>query len=360
MKKNDGQRGKTQELAILKGAVENTNEAFVTIDENHTVIFFNQAAERIFGYSRDEVIGQDLNVILTPNCSRDHRQAVARYVETRIPRRIGHETELTATRKNGEIFPISISFSVAKIEGRLFFTGIIRDLAETKALQEQVSQAERLAALGQLVAEIAHEIKNPLVVIGGYVQQLIRTIQEEKSVAKLRIIAEEVKRLENLLSELSEYYLPRKLHLERFDMNGMLREICSLTKPESEEKNIRLECQIEAYPAWVEGDRDKLRQVLLNLIRNGIQAMERGGNLSIQATLGDRIEIKIADEGLGIPESQQTKIFTPFFTTKRGGMGLGLAICKKIIEGHPGSTIELTSQEGKGTIFKITMPFFPS
>jgi len=360
MKKTGDGREKIQELAILQGAVENTNEAFVTIDENHTVIFFNQAAERIFGYTRDEVIGKDLNLILTPHCSKDHRQAVGRYLQTKTPRRIGHETELMASRKNGETFPISISFSVANIGGRLFFTGIIRDLAETKALQEQVSKAERLATLGQLVAEITHEIRNPLAIVGGYVQQLIKGTQEEKSLGKLKIMAGEVKRLENLLSELSEYYLPKKLDFKKLDMNGLLREVCSLTKADCEEKNIQLECQIDADPAWVEGDKDKLKQVLLNLVRNGIEAMEKGGNLSIQSALGDRIEIKIADEGPGIPEKEQAKIFTPFFTTKRKGLGLGLAICKKIIDSHPGSSIDLTSREGKGTIFKITMPLLPS
>jgi PAS domain S-box-containing protein len=94
----------SQELAILKGAVENTNEAFVTIDENHRVTFYNQAAEKIFGFRREEVVGKDLNMILSPQCSGNHRQAVQRYLETKIPRRIDHQTELIATRKNGEIF----------------------------------------------------------------------------------------------------------------------------------------------------------------------------------------------------------------------------------------------------------------
>ena len=93
-----------KEIAILTGAVENTNEAFVTIDQNHRVIFFNRAAEQIFGYSRGEVMGNDLNIIMSPRCSRDHRKAVDNYLKTRIPKRIGHATELTATRKNGETF----------------------------------------------------------------------------------------------------------------------------------------------------------------------------------------------------------------------------------------------------------------
>ena len=124
----DNHSGQNQEMEILKSAVENTNEAFVTIDENHMVIFFNKAAEKIFGYSRKQVIGRDLNAIMSPSCSKNHRQAVTRYVKTRIPGRIGHETEMVASRKNGDTFPASISFSVTDVGGRLFFTGIVQDM----------------------------------------------------------------------------------------------------------------------------------------------------------------------------------------------------------------------------------------
>ena len=175
------QRNQNQEMVILKNAVENTNEAFVTIDENHKVLFFNKAAEKIFGYTRKEVIGRDLNVIMSPGCSRNHREAVTRYVKTRIPGRIGHETEMSATRKNGDIFPASISFSVTEVSSKLFFTGIVRDMTETRALQEQIMHSERLAALGQLAAEITHEIKNPLMLIGGFAQQLSRVIDDKKT-----------------------------------------------------------------------------------------------------------------------------------------------------------------------------------
>lgn len=183
MTKDDDTAGSAMEFEILKGAVENTNEAFVTIDHESTVILFNKAAERMFGYSRDEVIGRDLGMILTPMCQDSHQQAVTRYMKTRRTKLIGHESELSVTRKNGEIFPASISFSVAEVDGKLFFTGIIRDLTETKALQEKLIQSERLAALGQAVAEISHEIKNPLIMIGGFAGQLLKKAADEKDQA---------------------------------------------------------------------------------------------------------------------------------------------------------------------------------
>ena len=344
------------ELGILQGTVENTNEAFVTIDQDHRVIFFNRAAERIFGYGGDEMIGNDLNIILGPRCSEGHRRAVARYLETRNPTLIGHETEFVATRKNGEAFPASISFSVAQIKGRLFFTGIVRDMTETKALQERILRSERLAALGQVVAEINHEIKNPLVMIGGFARQLKKAAHDDRTRSKLNIIAEEVRRLENLLAELKDLYTPTRPTMEEIDINDLLQEVYSLTREDCQARKIRLSLDTQGGPLFVQGDRSRLKQVFLNLVKNGIEAMKKGGNLSIRSRLsGDTAQITISDEGRGIPESVKEKIFTPFFTTKKKGTGLGLSVTKRIIEDHPGCSFTLVSQEGKGTTVKIAM-----
>jgi len=344
------------ELAILTGAVENTNEAFVTIDQNHTVLFFNKAAEAIFGYGRSEVIGQDLDIILGPRCHENHRQAVTRYVKTRDPKLIGHETAFTATRKNGDTFPALISFSVAEIHGRLFFTGIIQDMTETRELEEQVSRTERLAALGGIVAEISHEINNPLTTIGGFAQQLTRTTEDKDARFKLEIIAHEVKRLENLLGELRDLYAPTKLTIERIDIAGLLDEIYSLIRDDCQARKIQARLDGEKGIMCVEGDRERLKQVLLNLAKNGIEAMEKGGNLTIHAAVaGDTVEISISDDGPGIPDRVKEKMFTPFFTTKKHGTGLGLCVSKRITDEHPGCSFSVASQEGKGTVARIVL-----
>ena len=348
-----------QEMVILKNAVENTNEAFVTIDENHTVLFFNKAAEKIFGYSRKEVIGHDLNVIMSPSCSKNHHQAVTRYVKTRIPGRIGHETEMLASRRNGTTFPASISFSVTEVNGRLFFTGIVRDMTEKQALQEQIMRSEKLSALGQLAAEITHEIKNPLMLIGGFAQQLIRVIDDEKHLQKLNVITDEVARLEKLLTDLREFHLPQIIASEKVDLKELLQEIYFMVKDDCEKKNIRTELKIDDKALLVTGDRYSLKQVFLNLFKNSMDAMEHGGVLSIQTSLiGDQVEITVADEGCGIPEQDKEKIFSPFFTTKKHGTGLGLCISKRIIEEHADGSLSMKSKEGKGTSFKISLPVY--
>ncbi len=345
------------ELAILKSAVENTNEAFVTINEEHRIVLFNQTAEKIFGYKRSEVIGEDLSTILGPTCPSEHQKAVNRYINSRNPVMIGHGTELTASRKNGETFPAFISFSVSEVEGKMFFTGLVRDMTEEKAVEEQFRRAEQLAALGQVVAEISHEIKNPLMMIGGFARQLLKAEKLEERQKKLSIIAQEVGRLEEMVHELNELYLPRQLNLERLDINEILRETFELTGERCEKKGLTVIKTFEARSLHVMGDRRKLKQVLLNLIKNCIEALEEKGTLSMETRLsGNEAEVIITDDGPGISEEDIEKVLIPFYTTKRRGTGLGLPISKRIIDDHPGGSFSISSDEGQGTRIKVSLP----
>jgi len=342
---------------VLETAVENTNEAFVTIDSRHRVVFFNKAAERIFGYDRDEVIGNDLNRIMAPTCSRNHREAVDRYIKTKVPRRIGHDTEILASRKNGETFPANISFSVSEVNGETYFTGIVRDLTEVKALQDRIIQSERLAALGQFVAEISHEIKNPLMMIGGFARQLVAETENDKARSKLDIIVAEVARLETLLNEFRDLYAPRSYDMEAMDINDLAGEVFELIRDDCAAKDIDVSFKPGPGPMRVRGDRGKLKQVLLNLAKNAMEAMESGGHLSIRTERKrNKVDVAVADDGCGIAEADRDKIFSPFFTKKKKGTGLGLSVSKGIVEQHPDCSLKFESQKGKGTIFTLNMP----
>lgn len=357
--KGNRRDNENQELLILKHAVDDANEAFVTIDENHEVLIFNAAAEKIFGYSRQEVIGRDLDVIMSPTCSRNHREAVRHYLESKAPRRIRHSTEITAHRKSGETFPASISFSVTQVDGKYFFTAIVRDITETKVLQGRIVQSERLAALGQLVAEITHEIKNPLMMIGGFAQQLARNRDTPPDDRKLNIIADEVKRLENLLADLGEFYLPKLMVSEPVDVEALIYEVNNLIKADCEEKGIKTLIKLDDKADLVVGDIRRLKQVLLNLAKNGIEAMERGGMLWIETRLvGEQVEITVSDNGCGISDADKEKIFSPFFTTKHHGTGLGLCISKRIIEEHEGSSFTVDTAQDEGTAVKVSLPHY--
>ena len=198
-----------------------------------------------------------------------------------------------------------------------------------------------------------------MIMIGGFARQLSRTIQDEKSQSKLKIITDEVQRLENLILELKEVYRPQKLSLEQVNINTLLREIFSLSKDDCKVADISLQLETDEDPLFVEGDPGKLKQVFLNLVKNAMEAMEKGGSLTIRSRrLAGRVEISISDNGPGVQPKDRDKLFTPFFTTKRQGTGLGLTVSKRIIEEHPGGTLGLESEEGKGTVVKISLPLF--
>ena len=188
---------------------------------------------------------------------------------------------------------------------------------------------------------------------------MIRSIPDEKSQSKLKVIAEEVQRLEKLILELREVYRPKSLTFEPLNLMQLLEEVYFLSREDCEKGNIQIRLLKMKRPIRIEGDPEKLKQVFLNLIRNAMEAMEKGGSLIIKPkVVKDKVEISIEDTGPGISQKDQEKLFTPFFTTKSKGTGLGLCVSKRIIEDHPGSTLRLDSVEGKGTVVKITLPLY--
>lgn len=349
--------GIRRELEILRGAIDNTNEGFVTIDSSHRIVFFNKTAERFFGYSREEVIGRDLNDLLTPDCSQNHRRAVDRYIATRKGRRIASHTEIQVPRKNGETFPADISFSVSEQNAEIYFTGILRDLTQSKAMEEKISRAERLAALGQVVAEITHEIKNPLMVIGGLTRQSMRSVEDEKVAEKLGIVSREVERVEKLLRELRDLYVPKPLETELLDLNDLLEEVVDSFEADTRRRGIQIHMEPSPSPLMIRADRDRLKEVFLNLLFNAAEAIESDGEIHIRsASRENQAEVSVTDDGGGISEQDQEQIFTPFFSTKPEGSGLGLNISRRIIEEHPGGRLDLQSEAGKETTVTVTLP----
>jgi signal transduction histidine kinase len=231
-------------------------------------------------------------------------------------------------------------------------------MTETRALQKKITESEHLAALGQLVAELTHEIKNPLALIGGFARQLIQSVDEENRVKKASIIAEEDKRLETLLADLREYYLPRVVTIEPVDLQRLLGKVHSLIKDECAKKNIKTELKIDQNAHVVAGDPSKLKQVFLNLVKNSIEAMDHGGHLGISTRqlADEKVEITVDDDGCRSPTDHLDKVLESFFTTKTYGTGLGLCISKKFIDEHNGSCFNVESKLGHGTTFKITLP----
>ena len=246
---------------------------------------------------------------------------------------------------------------MADIGGNLYFTGIVRDISEYVELEEKVRKNERLAAVGNTVSQIVHEIKNPLMIIGGFAQQLLKAqTLDSKGLQKLSIITEEVNRLESLMGEMRDYSRPPDLKRQTGRIEKLLQEVFDSYLDILKEKGIELILvPPEALPAC-NLDFQQLKQVLLNLVKNASEAMPAGGSITLSvARRPPNLEIMVADTGEGMAPDVAENIFTPYFTTKSKGSGLGLAISRNIIRAHNGD-ISVESQPGKGSTFTIRLP----
>jgi len=224
-----------------------------------------------------------------------------------------------------------------------------------KAYEERIMKAERLAISGELTSSVVHEIKNPLVAIGGFARNLLQSSNiTGPDREKLEIIANEAFRLESYLNNLQSRVT--ELKLEEGDINQILEDNCQLIHGDLKERNISLKKKLSAGISKTQFDNVKLHEVFLNLLQNAIEAIERDGVIEIRSWEADgHINVEIKDTGRGIPKDQLAKIFTPFFTTKENGSGLGLAFVSKIVRDH-GGNISVSSTEGKGTSFLVSLP----
>ena len=339
----------------FKAILDRATDAILSIDDRHRIVLFNNAAQRIFGYSSGEVLGKDLNMLIPPKYG-NHSRFVKRFLETKTAGILGKTLSLTALRKGGEEFPIELGLSYHEIEGAITFTAIIRDVSAQKDLEKKFLQSERLAAVGRTVAHVAHEIKNPLMIIGGFSHQIRKSLADDKAIQKLDMIFDEVSRLERLIANLGDFTKQYKLVKRPADINSVIRDVLKIMGEIYPSDKYFFEADLDSDLGEINCDPDKLKQVYMNIIANGIQAMEDGGTIRITTEeRSNGVETRITDEGTGIDEENLLHIFEPFYTTRKKGSGLGLAISYKIVEVHKGD-IRAVSMPGRGTTFAIWLP----
>lgn len=346
------------ELDLYRQILETASDAVVTINENHEVLYMNRAAEDLFGYRREEILGGDLSPLIPSEHRSKHRGYLERYLRTRKARLIGHVAELEVEQKSGKRIPVSIAFNVAQAGDGLVFTAMVRDLSTERSLAKRVRHAEALAAIGVMVATVNHEIKSPLALIGGFASQILR--EEElspKGEHKVNIILNEVARLEGVLSELRDLTRPTKLEREEVDLAQVVDHVQELLSDELAEKEISLTVTKQESLPPVMADRDRLSQVLINVLNNAVQASTPGSEIELSLEHDEQkgLTLTVRDCGCGISPEEQKKIFKPFFTTKKSGTGLGLPVSQRIVEEH-GGKISLSSQPGEGTTVRVSLP----
>ena len=343
----------------LAGIVQSAMDAIITINDEQRVVQFNAAAETMFGCSAQDAMGKLIDRFLPERFRVGHRQHVKSFEETQVTvRRMGALGAVSGLRSNGEEFPIEASISQFKKDKQRFFTVILRDITERKGLESQLRQTERLAELGTLAAGMAHEIGTPMNVILGRAEYLIRKTSDESIKKGLTTIVTQVERITKIMNQLLSFARQTPIERRPLAMSLVVQDIADVIQDRLEKRGIRFEMDLEPDCPDVWADRDRMGQVLLNLIINAIQAMSGGGILSLSLRCrNDHVRLSVADTGCGIPSDHVPKLFTPFFSTKEvgEGTGLGLTVVHGIIEEHQGF-IAVDSEPGQGTTFHIDLP----
>ncbi|MBK7948944.1 MAG: PAS domain S-box protein [Deltaproteobacteria bacterium] len=342
----------------LRAIVDAAVDGIIAIDVDGTILELNPAAEKIFGYQAEELLGKNVKVLMPKPFRDEHDAYVERYLKTGERRIIGIGREVHGRRKDGSVFPHYLAVAEATVGGKRVFTGIIRDLGRLREAEERARQAEQLAALSTITAGIAHDVGTPMTTILGYAELLERSAPDDKSRERAHHIVDQVRRVTDLLQTLLNIARPRRAEPEPIGVADVLDHSVDFFREKLKGRGVVVERNYRARPMVV-ADRDRLEQVFLNLIVNAADAMPSGGTLSVRLEDpdGDRVEIAIEDTGVGIEPRDLDRIFDAFYTTKeRGkGTGLGLLVSQRIVREH-GGTLRVQSEVGRGTCFTITLP----
>jgi PAS domain S-box-containing protein len=355
--------------------IETASDAVVCMDESGAIVLANPATMRVFGYEPTEVIGKPLTVLMPEFLRKVHEDGYRRYLATGQRHLNWQGHELTGLRKNGQEFPVEVTFGEVTADGHRIFTGFVRDISERKQAEElraslhqtqgELARISRLTTMGELTASIAHEVNQPLTAITNNGSACLRLlVNKNLDPEVLRRALEEIvadgNRASAVIARIRGFIKKAPAEKSELDVNEVIQEVLALVGPELQKNRVALRCELGKTLPLVLADRVQLQQVLLNLIVNGIEAMtavtERPRELVVQSQIeesGD-LMVTVRDSGTGL-SSETDRVFTPFFTTKANGMGMGLPISRSLVESH-GGRLWATSNSPHGAVFSFTLP----
>jgi two-component system, LuxR family, sensor kinase FixL len=358
--------------ALLRSVFETVPDGMVVIDEQGAVQSFNGAAEQMFGYAPEEVLRRNVRMLMPSPYHENHDDYLSRYLATGERRIIGLGRVVTGRRKDGSVFPLELSVGEAQLGGRRLFTGVVRDLTERQQtlhrmheLQAELSHVSRLTEMGQMAAGLAHELNQPLTAATNYLEVAHRLLARgERDGAKraagvVDSAAAQVARATEIIRRLRDFVGKGESERRAEAVGQLIEEANALALLGARDHGVTVQLHIALDLPNVAVDKIQIQQVLVNLIRNAVEAMEQSERreLTISATPGrdDAVEIAVADTGTGIATEIAERLFQPFITTKANGMGVGLSICRAIIEAH-GGTLRAEGDPQGGTIFRFSLP----
>ncbi|WP_454621131.1 PAS domain S-box protein [Bradyrhizobium cenepequi] len=365
------QRAATRE-AHLQSILDTVPEAMVVIDEDALVRSFSSAAERMFGYTAAETIGKNVSMLMPSPHREEHDGYIKRYLETGERHILGTGRIVAGRRKDGSTFPIELAVGEMWSGTRRFFTGFIRDLTERQEaearlheLQSELIHVSRLSAMGEMAAAIAHELNQPLSAVTNYLKgsrRLLGGISDERlSTVRdaLDKAADQALRAGQIIRRLRDFIGRGEGERRIESMTKLIQEAAALALVGAKEKGVRVSFDLDPDTDLVMADKIQVQQVLVNLIRNAIEAMQDSYNRDLtvctKSASDGMITVQVDDTGSGVSEDMARKLFQPFATTKPEGMGVGLSISRTIVEAH-GGQIEAKPRVGGGSTFRFTLP----
>jgi two-component system, LuxR family, sensor kinase FixL len=343
---------------ILSAVLDSAVDAIIVIDESGHIEVVNPATLRLFGYSEDELIGRNVNILMPSPYHEEHGGYLARYLRTHEPRIIGIGREVTAKRKDGSIFPVRLSVGEIAVGGRRRFTGILHDLTERVRMEEQLREQTSLVRLGEMAAVLAHEVKNPLAGVRGAIQVIgSRLPPESKDALMIREIIARIDGLNELMKDLLLFARPPQPRPVPVDVASLVAATATLLNNDPAAKDVRVAIDVQRGSSPViTADPDLLKIVFENLLVNGAHAMSGQGVMHVAIDVRDGVcRVVVHDAGPGISADVLEKIFTPFFTTKARGSGLGLPTARRLVEAH-GGTIAIECLPEGGTTVTVQLP----
>ena len=344
--------------SYLQNIIESLTTGVIVADLEGKTTMMNQCAEAFTGFLREDAVGVNVNLLLENRFPSDPE---GRFDLKHFDGGVGEKIRLRGRRL--EIFASAVKTENDEEIGMVI---VLRNITKISKLEERVKRTEKLAAMGETAANIAHEIRNPLGSIGLFASLLIKELKEKKNRDRAFHIISAVKDMDNKISNLLMFARDQKPLIKEISIHSVLKEIIIFSEQILWKENIILIANYEDVDSIIAGNAEMLKQVFLNLMLNAMQAMPVGGNLYIKTRISSgndekknshnsNVEISFMDTGSGIPDENIKKIFDPFFTTKEKGTGLGLAIAHNIVDIHGGS-IDVEKNKGGGATFNITFP----